>query len=83
MGNSEKRIGRGAPVGTLRRRGGQPGNQNARKHGRSTAEAKAQRRALQDLLDAAGAHVGVVRALATASALATSPQRCDNGTAGC
>ncbi len=53
MDKHEKRIGR-------RKRGGQPGNLNALKHGRYTAEAKAQRRYVRDLLREARATISLV-----------------------
>ena len=49
MGKSEKRM--------RRRRGGQPGNQNAFKHGRYTARAKAERRWMRDLVGQSAAHL--------------------------
>ena len=54
MGKSEKRIGR--------RPGGQPGNQNALKHGRHTARAKAERRWMRDLVGQSAAHLRVLTA---------------------
>ena len=54
MGKSEKRI--------RRRRGGQPGNQNALKHGRHTAQAKAERRWMRDLVGQSAAHLRVMGA---------------------
>lgn len=51
----EERIGR--------RRGAQPGNRNALKHGRYAAAAIAERRAIQVLLREARAHVAAVREL--------------------
>ncbi|MBA3554141.1 MAG: hypothetical protein H0W29_05215 [Gemmatimonadales bacterium] len=40
-----------------RSRGGQPGNQNALKHGRYTARAKAERRWMRDLVGQSAAHL--------------------------
>jgi hypothetical protein len=54
MGKSEKRIGR--------RPGGQPGNQNALKHGLHTARAKAERRWMRDLVGQSVAHLRVLTA---------------------
>ena len=54
MDQHEKRIG------LRRRRGGQPGNLNALKHGRYTAEAKARRRYVRELLREARATIRLV-----------------------
>ena len=54
-GKREERIGR--------RRGGQPGNRNALKHGLYAAAAIAERRAILALLRVARAHVATVREL--------------------
>jgi hypothetical protein len=54
MEKSERRISR--------RRGGQPGNQNALKHGRHTARAKAERRWMRDLVEQSAAHLRVLTA---------------------
>ena len=59
MGKSEKRIGR--------RPGGQPGNQNALKHGRHTARAKAERRWMRDLVGQSAAHLRVMGRVLTAT----------------
>ena len=56
MHKPEKRIGR-------RRRGGQPGNLNALKHGRYTAEAKAERRFVRELLRTARESITLLRAV--------------------
>jgi hypothetical protein len=57
MGKFEKRIGR--------RRGSQPGNQNALKHGRHAARAKAERRWMRDFLDQSAAQLLVMGRLLT------------------
>ena len=46
-----------------RRRGGQPGNQNAYKHGRFTAQAKAERTWVRWLIRQSKAHISVTREL--------------------
>jgi hypothetical protein len=46
-----------------RRRGGQPGNQNAYKHGRFTAQAKGERTWIRWLLRQSKAHIKVAREL--------------------
>jgi hypothetical protein len=46
-----------------RRRGGQPENQNAYKHGRFTARAKAERASIRWLLRQSKAHIKVTREL--------------------
>ena len=63
MGKSEKRI--------RRRRGGQPGNQNALKHGHHTSQAKAERRWMRDLVGQSAAHLRTMGAGGEVTATAT------------
>ena len=53
MSETAKRI--------ARRRGGQPGNRNALKHGRTTAEAKAERARVRYLLKVSAIHLRRMR----------------------
>ncbi len=63
MGKTEKRIRRGP--------GGQPGNQNALKHGRHTARAKAERRWMRDLVCQSTVHLRAMGAGGELMATAT------------